>query len=131
MLHHSGNSSENPLSKNFANQLVLPRGVEIKIAFELSLSSVGRRDTLNASSPSVSAEIMSGLDALSAVALGAKAVFIGRAYLYGAMANGEVGVQQVIDLMRREFINGMSLSGARTIKEVQENGARIRSSFHE
>ena len=75
--------------------------------------------------------IMSGLDALSAVALGAKAVFIGRAYLYGAMANGEAGVQQVIDLMRREFINGMSLSGARTIKEVQENGARIRSSFHE
>ncbi len=33
--------------------------------------------------------MMSGLDALSAVALGAKAVFIGRAYLYGAMANGE------------------------------------------
>ena len=75
--------------------------------------------------------MMSGLDALSAVALGAKAVFIGRAYLYGAMANGEKGVQQVIDLMRREFINGMSLSGSRTIEEVQKNGAQIRSSFHE
>jgi isopentenyl diphosphate isomerase/L-lactate dehydrogenase-like FMN-dependent dehydrogenase len=75
--------------------------------------------------------MMSGLDALSAVALGARAVFIGRAYLYGAMANGEKGVQQVIDLMRREFINGMSLSGSRTIEEVQKNGAQIRSSFHE
>lgn len=75
--------------------------------------------------------MMSGLDALSAVALGAKAVFIGRAYLYGAMANGEKGVQQVIDLMRREFINGMALSGSRTIEEVQKNGAQIRSNFHE
>jgi len=71
--------------------------------------------------------IMSGLDALSAIALGARAVFIGRAYLYGAMANGEAGVEQVIELMRREFINGMALSGARNIEEVQRNGARIRS----
>jgi isopentenyl diphosphate isomerase/L-lactate dehydrogenase-like FMN-dependent dehydrogenase len=75
--------------------------------------------------------IMSGLDALSAIALGAKAVFIGRAYLYGAMANGEAGVQQVVDLMRREFINGMSLSGARNIAEVQANGARIRGNSYE
>lgn len=74
---------------------------------------------------------MSGLDALGAIALGAKAVFIGRAYLYGAMANGEAGVEQVIELMRREFINGMALSGARTIEEVAKNGARIRSRAHE
>ena len=71
--------------------------------------------------------IMSGLDALGAIALGAKAVFIGRAYLYGAMANGEAGVEQVYELMRREFINGMALSGSRTIAEVQKHGARIRS----
>ena len=66
--------------------------------------------------------IMSGLDALGAIALGAKAVFIGRAYLYGAMANGEAGVEQVYELMRREFINGMALSGSRTIAEVQKHG---------
>lgn len=71
--------------------------------------------------------IMTGLDALGAIALGAKAVFIGRAYLYGAMANGEAGVEQVYELMRREFINGMALSGSRTIAEVQKHGARIRS----
>ena len=75
--------------------------------------------------------IMSGLDALGAIALGAKAVFIGRAYLYGAMANGEAGVEQVIELMRREFINGMALSGARTIEEVVKNGAQIRSKVYE
>ena len=71
--------------------------------------------------------IMSGLDALGAIALGAKAVFIGRAYLYGAMANGEAGVEQVIEIMRREFENGMALSGAANIAEVRINGARIRS----
>jgi isopentenyl diphosphate isomerase/L-lactate dehydrogenase-like FMN-dependent dehydrogenase len=71
--------------------------------------------------------IMSGLDALRAIALGAKAVFIGRAYLYGAMANGEAGVEQVIEIMRREFENGMALSGAANIAEVRINGARIRS----
>jgi L-lactate dehydrogenase (cytochrome) len=71
--------------------------------------------------------IMSGLDALGAIALGAKAVFIGRAYLYGAMANGEAGVEQVIEIMRREFENGMALSGATNIAEVHKNGARIRN----
>ena len=71
--------------------------------------------------------IMSGLDALAAIALGAKAVFIGRAYLYGAMANGEAGVEQVIEIMRREFENGMALSGATNIAEVRKNGARIRN----
>lgn len=72
--------------------------------------------------------VMSGLDALGAIALGAKAVFIGRAYLYGAMANGEAGVEQVIEIMRREFENGMALTGATNIAEVRKNGARIRSS---
>jgi len=70
--------------------------------------------------------VMSGLDALGAIALGAKAVFIGRAYLYGAMANGEAGVEQVIEIMRREFENGMALTGATNIAEVRKNGARIR-----
>ena len=71
--------------------------------------------------------IMSGLDALGAIALGAKAVFIGRAYLYGAMANGEAGVDQAIEIMRREFINGMALTGAANIEELRKNGALIRS----
>jgi isopentenyl diphosphate isomerase/L-lactate dehydrogenase-like FMN-dependent dehydrogenase len=71
--------------------------------------------------------VMSGLDALGAIALGAKAVFIGRAYLYGAMANGEAGVEQVVEIMRREFENGMALTGATNISEVRKNGARIRS----
>jgi isopentenyl diphosphate isomerase/L-lactate dehydrogenase-like FMN-dependent dehydrogenase len=71
--------------------------------------------------------IMSGQDAYAAIALGAKAVFIGRAYLYGIMAGGQRGVEKVIEIMKRDFINTMALTGSRNISEIQEAGAKIRS----
>ena len=69
---------------------------------------------------------MSGQDAYAAVALGAKAVFIGRAYLYGVMADGERGVEKVIELMRRDFVNTMALTGNRNLTEVRQTGASLR-----
>jgi isopentenyl diphosphate isomerase/L-lactate dehydrogenase-like FMN-dependent dehydrogenase len=71
--------------------------------------------------------IMSGQDVYAALALGAKAIFIGRAYLYGAMAGGQQGVEKVIEIMKRDLINTMALTGARNISEVREMGARIRN----
>ncbi len=41
-----------------------------------------------------------GSDVVKAVALGAKAVMIGRAYLWGLAANGQAGVENVLDIMR-------------------------------
>ena len=41
-----------------------------------------------------------GTDVLKALALGARAVMIGRAYLWGLGANGQAGVENVLDLMR-------------------------------
>jgi L-lactate dehydrogenase (cytochrome) len=73
--------------------------------------------------------IMSGQDAYAAIALGAKAVFIGRAYLYGIMAGGQRGVEKVIEIMKRDFINTMALTGSRNISEIQEAGAKIRSNY--
>ena len=70
--------------------------------------------------------VMSGIDAAAAIALGAKAVFIGRAYLYGAMAYGQRGVEKVIEIMRSEFINTMALTGARTVADLRKKGAVIR-----
>jgi isopentenyl diphosphate isomerase/L-lactate dehydrogenase-like FMN-dependent dehydrogenase len=66
---------------------------------------------------------MSGQDVYAEIALGAKAVFIGRAYLYGVMAEGERGVEKVIELMRRDFINTMALTGNRNLEEVRQTGA--------
>jgi isopentenyl diphosphate isomerase/L-lactate dehydrogenase-like FMN-dependent dehydrogenase len=72
--------------------------------------------------------VMSGQDAHAAIAMGAKAVFIGRAYLYGIMAGGEKGVEKVIEIIKRDFINSMQLTGAQNIAQVQEFGARLRLS---
>ena len=71
--------------------------------------------------------VMSGQDAYAAVAMGAKAVFVGRAYLYGIMAGGERGVQKVVEILKRDFINTMALTGARNIAEVQKIGAKLRA----
>ena len=71
--------------------------------------------------------VMSGQDAYAAVAMGAKAVFVGRAYLYGIMAGGERGVQKAVEILKRDFINTMALTGARNITEVQKIGAKLRA----
>ena len=63
----------------------------------------------------------------AAITLGAKAVFIGRAYLYGLMAGGKDGVQKVIEILERDLINTMALTGASSIAEGQKFGAKIRS----
>ena len=41
-----------------------------------------------------------GWDVVKAVALGARAVMIGRAYLWGLAANGQAGVENVLDILR-------------------------------
>jgi isopentenyl diphosphate isomerase/L-lactate dehydrogenase-like FMN-dependent dehydrogenase len=86
------------------------------------VKSVGRKVDVY-----IDGAVMSGQDAYAAIAMGAKGVFIGRAYLYGIMAGGERGVQRVIEIMKRDFINTMALTGARNIAEVQKIGAKLRS----
>ena len=56
--------------------------------------------------------VMSGTDVAVAVGLGADAVLIGRAYLYGLMAAGEPGVHRVLQLIRTQMHRTMQLTGA-------------------
>lgn len=58
-----------------------------------------------------------GSDIATALALGAKAVLIGRAHLYGLAAVGEADVRHCIDILARELRMTMQLSGARSIAE--------------
>ena len=74
----------------------------------------------------IDGSFMSGQDVYAAIALGAKAVFVGRAYLYGVMADGERGVEKVIELMRRDFVNTMGLTGNSNLAEVRQTGAVLR-----
>jgi len=71
--------------------------------------------------------IMSGADCLAAVALGADAVLIGRAYLYGAMAAGQSGVEKVVEIFRFEMETAMKLMGAKNLSELNPEFVNIRS----
>ena len=71
--------------------------------------------------------IMSGADVLAAVALGADAVLIGRAYLYGAMAAGQSGVEKVVEMFRFEMETAMKLMGAKNLSELNPDFVNIRS----
>jgi L-lactate dehydrogenase (cytochrome) len=71
--------------------------------------------------------VMSGADCLAAVALGADAVLIGRAYLYGAMAAGKNGVEKVVEILRFEMETALKLMGAKNLSELSPDFINIRS----
>jgi L-lactate dehydrogenase (cytochrome) len=62
--------------------------------------------------------IRSGQSLLKALALGAKAALIGRAFVYGLGARGEAGVLQALELMQEELDVTMALTGIRDIKDA-------------
>ncbi|XP_063040752.1 hydroxyacid oxidase 1 [Engraulis encrasicolus] len=65
-----------------------------------------------------------GTDVLKALALGAKAVFLGRPVLWGLAYEGEQGVGEVLQLMREEFRLAMALAGCRSLKEINKSLVR-------
>ena len=62
--------------------------------------------------------IRTGADALRALALGARACMIGRAYIYGLGAGGQAGVSKAIDILEKELSVAMALTGVNSIKEI-------------
>jgi (S)-mandelate dehydrogenase len=59
-----------------------------------------------------------GSDVVKALALGARAVLLGRAPLYGLAAGGHAGAARALDLLAAEIDRTMALLGARTIAEL-------------
>ena len=62
--------------------------------------------------------IRRGTDVLTALALGASAVFLGRPYVYGLALGGAKGVERSINILRDEFERAMALTGRRSIAEI-------------
>jgi 4-hydroxymandelate oxidase len=67
-----------------------------------------------------------GTDVLKALALGARAVLVGRPVLWGLAAAGEAGAASVLRLLRDELDLAMALAGAPTIAEVTRDLVRAR-----
>lgn len=62
--------------------------------------------------------IRTGQDILRALALGAKSCLIGRSYIFGLGAAGEMGVATAVDILRKELDVSMALTGVTRISEV-------------
>jgi len=69
--------------------------------------------------------VMSGADVIAAVAHGANAVMVGRAYMYGLMAGGERGVQKAADILASDMRRTMQLLGARNLQELSKDQVRV------
>jgi L-lactate dehydrogenase (cytochrome) len=65
--------------------------------------------------------IRSGQDVIKALALGARGVYIGRAFLYGLGAMGEEGVTRVLEIIRKELDITMALCGLTDVQKVNKN----------
>jgi isopentenyl diphosphate isomerase/L-lactate dehydrogenase-like FMN-dependent dehydrogenase len=66
-----------------------------------------------------------GSDALKALALGARAVLLGRPPLWGLAAYGADGVRQVLQLMQGELARDMAMCGRANVKSVDRSIVRI------
>ncbi|MBT8418448.1 MAG: alpha-hydroxy-acid oxidizing protein, partial [Silicimonas sp.] len=73
--------------------------------------------------------IRSGQDVLKAVALGAKATMIGRAFLYGLGAMGEPGVTRALEVIQKELDLSMAFCGKRDIRDVDRDILLVPKGF--
>ncbi len=62
--------------------------------------------------------IRTGQDVLRALALGARACVIGRAYIHGLGAGGQAGVAKAIDILKKELDVSMALTGTKSVRDV-------------
>lgn len=62
--------------------------------------------------------IMSGSDIVTALACGADAAFVGRAYLYGLMAGGNLGVRRALEILQTEIVRTMQLLGVAKVADL-------------
>jgi len=74
--------------------------------------------------------IRRGSDVVKALALGARAVLIGRAYLWGLAANGQTGVENVLDILRGGIDSAMRGLGVSSTDELTPDHLVIPEGFH-
>ncbi|MDD9205174.1 alpha-hydroxy-acid oxidizing protein, partial [Georgenia sp. 10Sc9-8] len=73
--------------------------------------------------------IRRGGDVLKALAMGAKAVLVGRAYLWGMAANGQAGVENVLDILRSGLDSGLMGLKKSSVHELSRDDLVIPPQF--
>jgi 4-hydroxymandelate oxidase len=68
-----------------------------------------------------------GTDIFKALALGARAVCIGRPYLWGLAAFGQAGVERVLDILRAELVMVMQTAGVASVSQISRDFVREAS----
>ena len=71
--------------------------------------------------------ITRGSDVVKALALGAKCVLIGRAYMYGLAAGGEAGVSRVFEILKDEMTRVLQLIGCSSVNQLDSTYVKFRS----
>ncbi len=70
--------------------------------------------------------VQRGSHVLKALSLGAKAVGLGRYYLFPLAAAGQPGVERALDLMREELVRDMKLMGCTSVDQLHRGNLRFR-----
>ena len=73
--------------------------------------------------------IRRGSDVVKALALGARAVMIGRAYLWGLAANGEAGVANVLDILHNGIDSTLLALGRRSVHDLRRDDVLVPQGF--
>jgi 4-hydroxymandelate oxidase len=96
------------------------RTLDLAVPTAVSLVEVARelRNADGAPEIIVDGGIRRGRDVLIALALGARAVLVGRPILWGLAAGGADGVRDVLALLERQLRTEMSLIGCRSVAEL-------------
>jgi isopentenyl diphosphate isomerase/L-lactate dehydrogenase-like FMN-dependent dehydrogenase len=90
----------------------------IEVLPEIVQAAEGRCEVL------LDSGIRRGTDVLKALALGANAVLIGRAFMWGLAVGGEDGVSRVLAMLRNELELAMALCGCRSVSEINRDVVR-------
>ena len=70
-----------------------------------------------------------GGDVVKALALGARAVMIGRAYLWGLAANGTAGVENVLDILRNGIDSALLALGRESVRDLTPDDVVVPPTF--
>ena len=95
----------------------------IKVLPEI-VDAVGRKIEIH-----IDGGIRSGQDVVKAVCLGAKGVYIGRAFLYGLGAMGKKGVSKSLDIIKNELDKTMAFCGRKNVEDLDKSNLYVEKPY--